>query len=79
MGSSFHQEEQEQKKVSLPVSLMYLLVVNSVLSLITCGALCWYQSLMRSHASSCSENGGEESRERDEAMDSEDRVELLVL
>ena len=21
----------------------------------TCGALCWYQSLMRSHASSCSE------------------------
>ena len=21
----------------------------------TCGALCWYQSLMRSHANSCSE------------------------
>ena len=32
---------------------MYLLVVNLAL-LMTCGALCWCQSLMRSHASSCS-------------------------
>ena len=60
-----------EKKVSLPVSLMYLLVVNLVLSLTTCGALCWYQSLMRSHASSCSEM--EEKDKRDEAMDSEDK------
>ena len=32
LGSSFHQEEQEPKRVSLPVSLVYLLVVNHVLS-----------------------------------------------